>query len=110
MSPELEMETVKQAMMVWMTVGFALVVLAASLFTYYLRRRVARGANRKIEGCLACGSLDLETSGEEIVCLACGYRGRVDQGGTMSVDEAGASIEHLGRKAASVLKNANFNL
>lgn len=102
-----------EQMMMWIltlsvVVGPAVFVIGGWLITIYLRRRRARAANRVIEGCLACGSLDLQTIGHRVLCQTCGYEGRADQGGTISAREAGASVEHLGRKAATVLRNSQL--
>jgi protein-arginine kinase activator protein McsA len=102
-----------EEMMMWIltlsvVVGPLLALLGGWLITIYLRRRRASAANRAVDGCLACGSTELETIGHRVLCNACGYEGRADQGGEISAREAGASVEHLGRKVATVLRNAHF--
>ena len=49
----------------------------------YLRRR----AKALDAGCVACGSHELETRDAEVRCRSCGYVGRADGGGTLSVAE-----------------------
>ncbi len=99
-------ETMMWILTLSFVLGPALFVIGGWLITIYLRQRQARGANCVGEGCLACGSLDLQTIGERVRCESCGYEGRADRGGTISADEAGANVEDLGRKVASVLRRA----
>jgi hypothetical protein len=65
------------------------VVLAiAGMISFAYRERLRRRAEALDKaGCLSCGSNKLETVGAELHCRACGYVGRADGGGTLTVTE-----------------------
>lgn len=58
--------------------------LVSRIVTAHLRRR-AKALDT--DGCVACGAKEVVVDGGTLRCRRCGYVGRADGGGTLSVDE-----------------------
>ena len=65
-------------------VVLAIAALLGKIFTAYLKRR-AKALD--VDGCVACGSSEVVRDGATLRCTKCGYTGRADGGGTLSVEE-----------------------
>lgn len=65
----------------------AVVLLIAAGLSLAMRAYLRRRARALDGGCVACGSSKVEIDGGALRCRACGYVGRADGGGTLSVDE-----------------------
>jgi hypothetical protein len=65
-----------------------IVLALAGMISFAYRERLRRRAEALDKaGCLSCGSSEVETVGAELHCRACGYVGRPDGGGTLTVAE-----------------------
>jgi hypothetical protein len=66
--------------------------LAVVVFRWQAKRRAA--AQELAGGCVACGSQSLQIADETTSCMACGYVGRADRGGTLASHEIDAIYDH----------------
>lgn len=65
---------------------FCCVVVALNL---YRRQQAIRA--EAADGCLACGSAQVELRDAQLLCLECGYAGAADRGGTLTARELDAT-------------------
>ena len=80
--------------MVIKAIAMVIVGIIAGMISYAYRERLRKHAQALDKaGCLSCGSHEIEIVDGELRCRACGYVGRADGGGTLTVAELDALRE-----------------